>query len=327
MSHYLNTNNSISIENPLLMLYLVKKLDSRKKSLYNMKDYLNEIKTKEELFIQKKTIIKFLEDLTEDFQQSIFAIKALLTENKALSLSNDAKQKEIKKQIEENEILSTENNDLKKSQNINFNNENYYNEKQKFNHYISKTDGNLNNNKFDNNFKINDYNFQNDDNKIINSLRLNLNKRYRNNSSFSSNNSSSNDLLIKIMNNAENLNLLNQKLGKNVIRNLISPNCSKEFQDKVNKIINENEYKINLKVPIRIKNNIQAEINSPKSEKTRKNKSMYNNFYSNQKKILSHRNLNQDLNKKLFDNYTSPYGGYFEKPIFIGNQNNYLKTK
>ena len=327
MSHYLNTNNSISIENPLLMLYLVKKLDSRKKSLYNMKDYLNEIKTKEELFIQKKTIIKFLEDLTEDFQQSIFAIKALLTENKALSLSNDAKQKEIKKQIEENEILSTENNDLKKSQNINFNNENYYNEKQKFNHYISKTDGNLNNNKFDNNFKINDYNFQNDDNKIINSLRLNLNKRYRNNSSFSSNNSSSNDLLIKIMNNAENLNLLNQKLGKNVIRNLISPNCSKEFQDKVNKIINENEYKINLKVPIRIKNNIQAEINSPKSEKTRKNKSMYNNFYSNQKKILSHRNLNQDLNKKLFDNYTSPYGGYLEKPIFIGNQNNYPKTK
>ena len=327
MSHYLNTNNSISIENPLLMLYLVKKLDSRKKSLYNMKDYLNEIKTKEELFIQKKTIIKFLEDLTEDFQQSIFAIKALLTENKALSLSNNAKQKEIKKQIEENEILSTENNDLKKSQNINFNNEFYYNEKQKFNHYISKTDGNLNNNKFDNNFKINDYNFQNDDNKIINSLRLNLNKRYRNNSSFSSNNSSSNDLLIKIMNNAENLNLLNQKLGKNVIRNLISPNCSKEFQDKVNKIINENEYKINLKVPIRIKNNIQAEINSPKSEKTRKNKSMYNNFYSNQKKILSHRNLNQDLNKKLFDNYTSPYGGYFEKPIFIGNQNNYPKTK
>ena len=235
-----------------------------------MKDYLNEIKTKEELFIQKKTIIKFLEDLTEDFQQSIFAIKALLTENKALSLSNNANQKEIKKQIEENEILSTENNDLKKSQNINFNNENYYNEKQKFNHYISKTDGNLNNNKFDNNLKINDYNFQNDDNKIINSLRLNLNKRYRNNSSFSSNNSSSNDLLIKIMNNAENLNLLNQKLGKNVIKKLIDPNCSKEFYDKVNIILKENEKNNkNLKVPIRIKNTIQAEINSPKKEKSK----------------------------------------------------------
>ncbi len=321
MSHYLNTKNSISIENPILMLYLVKKLDSKKKSLYNMKDYLNEIKTKEEFFIQKSTIIKFIDDLTEDFQQSIFAIKALLTENKALSLSNDARQKEINKQIEENEILSTENNELKKSQNINFDND-----KNNFNHHISKTDGNLNN-KFDNDFNINDYNFQNEDNKIINSVRLNLNKKYKNNSSFSSNNSYSNDLLIKIMNNAENLNLLNQKLGKNVIKNLISPNCSKEFQDKVKKIINENENKINLKVPIRIKNTIQAEINSPKSEKRNKNKSMYNKIYSNQKKFLTHRNFNQDLNKRLFDNYTSPYGGYFEKPKYIGNQNNYPKTK
>jgi hypothetical protein len=313
MSHYLNTKNSISIENPMLMLYLVKKLDSKKNSLYNMKDYLNQIKTKDEFFIQKNTIIKFLEDLTEDFQQSIFAIKALLTENKALSLSNEANQKEIKKQIEENVILSTENNNLKKNQNENFEN-----------HHILNTNGNLSN-KFDNDFKINDYNYQNEDNKIINSVRLNLNKKHKNNSSFSSNNS--NDLLIKIMNNAENLNLLNQKLGKNVIKNLISPNCSKEFYNKVKKIINENDYKNNLKVPIRIKNTIQAEINSPKSEKKSRNKIInYHNFY-NQKKNVSHRNLNQDLNIKLFDNYTSPYGGYFEKPKYIGNQNNYPKTK
>ena len=167
MSHYLNTKNSISIENPMLMLYLVKKLDSKKNSLYNMKDYLNQIKTKDEFFIQKNTIIKFLEDLTEDFQQSIFAIKALLTENKALSLSNEANQKEIKKQIEENVILSTKNNDLKKNQNENFEN-----------HHILNTNGNLSN-KFDNDFKINDYNYQNEDNKIINSVRLNLNKNIK----------------------------------------------------------------------------------------------------------------------------------------------------
>ena len=47
-------------------------------------------------------------------------------------------------------------------------------------------------------------------------------------------------------------------------------NCSKEFYDKVNIILKENEKNNkNLKVPIRIKNTIQAEINSPKKEKSK----------------------------------------------------------
>ena len=252
MSIYFDTKTSISNENPKLMLYLVKKLNSRKNSLINMITYLQKINSKEEYFNQKNSTINFLENLLEDFQQSIFAIKALLTENKALCLSNEAKLNEIKKQIKENNILYTENEDLKKSQN-NFSNDFYKNT-----NFISNTEENLRSKSSQNNFlDFENYNFKN-------SVRLNLKKKNYN--SFSN----SNDLIIKIINNAENLNLVNQKLGKNVIKKLIDPNCSKEFYDKVNIILKENEKNNkNLKVPIRIKNTIQAEINSPKKEKSK----------------------------------------------------------
>ena len=65
-----------------------------------------------------------------------------------------------------------------------------------------------------------------------------------------------------------------------------------------------------LKVPMRIKNTIQAKVNSPKMNKK------YNSF--------SHRSK-KEKGKKNFDNITNPYGGYFEKPKFLGNQKNYPK--
>lgn len=283
MSIYFDTKTSISNENPKLMLYLVKKLNSRKNSLINMITYLQKINSKEEYFNQKNSTINFLENLLEDFQQSIFAIKALLTENKALCLSNEAKLNEIKKQIKENNILYTENEDLKKSQN-NFSNDFYKNT-----NFISNTEENLRSKSSQNNFlDFENYNFKN-------SVRLNLKKKNYN--SFSN----SNDLIIKIINNAENLNLVNQKLGKNVIKKLIDPNCSKEYYSKVKKILNENEINNNLKVPIRMKNNIQAKINSQKSNNKKiKNK---NSVLTN-KKNSSQRNL-KEFNKNVFDNYTN----------------------
>ncbi len=115
------------------------------------------------------------------------------------------------------------------------------------------------------------------------------------------------------MNNAEILNLLNQKLGKDVIKKLTDPNCPKDYLENVEQIINDNlNEKITnkLKVPMRIKNTIQAKVNSPKMNKK------YNSF--------SHRS-NKEKGKKNFDNITNPYGGYFEKPKFLGNQKNYPK--
>ena len=165
MSIYFDTRTSISNENPKLMLYLVKKLNSRKNSLINMITYLQKINSKEEYFNQKNSTINFLENLLEDFQQSIFAIKALLTENKALCLSNEAKLNEIKKQIKENNILYTENEDLKKSQN-NFSNDFYKNT-----NFISNTEENLRSKSSQNNFlDFENYNFKN-------SVRLNLKKK------------------------------------------------------------------------------------------------------------------------------------------------------
>ena len=119
------------------------------------------------------------------------------------------------------------------------------------------------------------------------------------------------------MNNSGILNLLNQKLGKDVIKKLIDPNCPKEYYEKVEKIIEE-YYLINgnieFKIPIRLKNNIQA-----KTFFSKKNSQKYNSF--------SHRvNNNKENNKKFFDNNTNPYGRYFEKPKFLGNQKYYRKN-
>ena len=114
MSINLNTKNSISIENPMLIHYLVRKFESRQNSLDNLKKTLNSITSLEDYYINKKPTINFIDELIEDFKQAVFAMKALLTENKALSLSNDYKEETIAKQITENVYLSNENEDLKK---------------------------------------------------------------------------------------------------------------------------------------------------------------------------------------------------------------------
>ena len=298
MSFDFDAKTSISNENPKLMIYLVNKLNSRKNKLLNIKENLKIINSKEEYFNQKNSTVKFLDELLKDFQQAISAIKALLTENKALSISNNAKEEEIKKQKKENE-------DLKQS--IFLSKNNFKNNKDNF----------INDNFIDYDFI--DDNFLNDDfialtegnskkekkNVLNDTEKKNKNSviKYKNsrNHSFSSFNSNSNELLIKIMNNAENLNLLNQKLGKNVIKKLIDPNCSKEYYSKVKKILNENEINNNLKVPIRMKNTIQAKINSQKSNNKKiKNK---NSVLTN-KKNSSQRNL-KEFNKNVFDNYTN----------------------
>ena len=122
MSYNLDGKSSISNENPMLIHYLIQKLESRTYSLDNLKNVLNSITTLEEYYTNKKPTINFIEELIEDFKQAIFAIKALLTENKALSLSNDAQKEKIDKQKTENAFLFSENEDLKKSINEKFEN-------------------------------------------------------------------------------------------------------------------------------------------------------------------------------------------------------------
>ena len=73
-------------------------MESRKSLLYNIKEILNSINSINDFLKYKIPTINFLEEINEDFKQAIFAIKALFTENKALSLSNDAQKEKIDKQ-------------------------------------------------------------------------------------------------------------------------------------------------------------------------------------------------------------------------------------
>lgn len=71
MSINLNTKNSISIENPMLIHYLVRKFESRQNSLDNLKKTLNSITSLEDYYINKKPTINFIDELIEDFKQAV----------------------------------------------------------------------------------------------------------------------------------------------------------------------------------------------------------------------------------------------------------------
>ena len=68
MSYNLDGKSSISNENPMLIHYLIQKLESRTYSLDNLKNVLNSITTLEEYYTNKKPTINFIEDLIEDFK-------------------------------------------------------------------------------------------------------------------------------------------------------------------------------------------------------------------------------------------------------------------
>jgi hypothetical protein len=302
ISYSLETKTSISNENPMLMNYLIKKLESRRNTLDNLTNILNSIISIEEFFKHKTPTINFLKELSDDFKQAIYAIKALLTENKVLSLSLEDKRDLFKKNFSE-KIIKNNNIDI-------INNDDTIIKK-----HISKSPKN---DLFKTSVtRASDFskalkNIENDKKRLKSAVKLhfknskNLLTEVNNNNK----NVNSNDLIIKIMNNSGILNLLNQKLGKDVIKKLIDPNCPKEYYEKVGKIIEE--YSIindnsEFKIPIRLKNNIQAKAYFPK-----KNNQKYNSF--------SHRGNIKDNNKKIFDNSTNPYGRYFEKPKFLGTQ-------
>lgn len=173
MSYNIDTKSSISNENSNLIQYLIRKLESRKSLLYNIKEILNSINSINDFLKYKIPTINFLEEINEDFKQAIFAIKALFTENKALSLSNDAQKEKIDKQKTENAFLFSENEDLKKSINEKFEN------KKKNNNLNSKsindsTERNAIN--FSNAIKI----IENNKIKLKNAVKLHFNKNKTN---------------------------------------------------------------------------------------------------------------------------------------------------
>ena len=268
-----NNNNSISQTNENLIEYLINKLDSRIKKISKNKNFIKSIENID-FFPYKKELINLMNDLEEDLKQALFAIKALLTENKSLTIENNNLNEKNIKLNEKNNFLNVENENLKLEFNIN-NNEIYNNE---------------NKNLFKNS-KIENKNF-NDFSK----LNLNENKKIN-----------KNELLIKITKSPQNISILNKEIGNDFMNKLLNDNCSRDYLKNIQNILNRNKSENKL-----IPKNLNIK------------KSLNNSFSLNQKKILKNINFtfenslrnypktnNNNLSKR-FNNYTNPYGKYFD---------------
>ena len=225
-----------------------------------------------DFFPYKKELINLMNDLEEDLKQALFAIKALLTENKSLTIENNNLNEKNIKLNDKNNFLNVENENLKLEFNIN-NNEIYNNE-----------------NLFKNS-KIENKNF-NDFSK----LNLNENKKIN-----------KNELLIKITKSPQNISILNKEIGNDFMNKLLNDNCSRDYLKNIQNILNRNKSENKL-----IPKNLNIK------------KSLNNSFSLNQKKILKNINFtfenslrnypktnNNNLSKR-FNNYTNPYGKYFD---------------
>ena len=104
----ISDNSSIEIMN-----YLIKKLESTYNSILKFNNLLDSYDTSESFFSIRKDLKLFFTDLTENFNQGIFAIKALTNQNK--KILEELKIKELKQQKNINEFnnIITENKKIK----------------------------------------------------------------------------------------------------------------------------------------------------------------------------------------------------------------------
>ena len=281
-----NNNNSISQTNENLFEYLINKLDSRIKKISKNKNFILSIENIN-FFPYKKELINLMNDLEEDLKQALFAIKALLTENKSLTIENNNLNERNLKLNEKNNFLTVENENLKLEFNIN-DNEIYNN-----NNKILNTE-NLEHKNLFKNSKI-----ENKNNKKFNDFsKLNLNENKKINK---------NELLIKITKSPQNISILNKEIGNDFMNKLLNDNCSRDYLKNIQNILNRNKSENKL-----IPKNLNIK------------KSLNNSFSLNQKKILKNINFtfenslrnypktnNNNLSKR-FNNYTNPYGKYFD---------------
>ena len=104
----INDNSSIEI-----MAYLIKKLESSYNSILKFNNLLDSYDTSESFFTLRKDLKLFFTDLTENFNQGIFAIKALTNQNKKILEEMKLKDFENKEIIDQLNKINTENKTLK----------------------------------------------------------------------------------------------------------------------------------------------------------------------------------------------------------------------
>ena len=104
----MNENSSIEIMN-----YLTKKLESSYTSLLKFNRLLDSFDTSDTFFTLRKDLKLLFNDLIENFNQGIFAIKALTNQNKKILEEIKVKDSENKKLIEQLNNIINENKNLK----------------------------------------------------------------------------------------------------------------------------------------------------------------------------------------------------------------------
>ena len=108
MSNDYNDNSSIEI-----MSYLIKKLESNYSSLLQFNNLLDSLDSPDSFFSLRKDLKLLFKDLIDNFNQGIFAIKALTNQNKKILEEMKLKDFENKEIIDQLNEINTENKTLK----------------------------------------------------------------------------------------------------------------------------------------------------------------------------------------------------------------------
>ena len=108
MSNEYTDNSSIEI-----MSYLIKKLESNYSSLLQFNNLLDSLDSPESFFSLRKDLKLLFKDLIDNFNQGIFAIKALTNQNKKILEEMKLKDFENKEIIDQLNKINTENKKLK----------------------------------------------------------------------------------------------------------------------------------------------------------------------------------------------------------------------
>ena len=108
MSNEYTDNSSLEI-----MSYLIKKLESNYSSLLKFNNFLDSLDSPDSFFSLRKDLKLLFKDLIDNFNQGIFAIKALTNQNKKILEEMKLKDFENKEIIDQLNKINTENKKLK----------------------------------------------------------------------------------------------------------------------------------------------------------------------------------------------------------------------
>lgn len=181
-------------------------------------------------------------------------------------------------------------------------------------------------------------------NNIMSSANINSSSNYNNNcfsSNFNNNQMSSSDdfkrspsdftdpnnLYMRIMKDSMNIKLLNKKMGTDFLQKLLDPTCPLEYINQIERVLDENE---GIKRPPKIKNKLGIKGSGKKSSRSSEEPRLNRSFTRSKRRMPNligdgfkfekslrdySADTKDDFRNKRFNNFTNPYGRYFDENI------------